>query len=86
MTATVTQRVLTMRAVGLYFVTKIGIVTRATEEVHDAAKECAHEKNLLWPVAARTHVDASTRWITPTMRSNSACSAVSCLRPAAVSV
>ena len=70
------ERVLTMSAVRLYLVTKIGVVTRATEEVHQAAKERA----------GRTHVDASTRWITLTMRSNSACSAVSCLRPAAVSV
>ena len=80
------ERVLTMSAVRLYLVTKIGVVTRATEEVHQAAKERAHEKDLSCPMAGRTHVDASTRWITLTMRSNSACSAVSCLRPAAVSV
>jgi hypothetical protein len=80
------KRVLTMSEVRLYLVTKIGIVTRATEEVHQAAKERAHEKDLSCPMAGRSHVDASTRWITLTMRSNSACSAVSCLRPAAVSV
>jgi hypothetical protein len=80
------ERVLTMCAVRLDFFTKIVVVTRATEEVPQAAKERAHETGLSCPMAGSNHVDASTRWITLTMRSNSACSAVSCLRPAAVSV
>ena len=84
--ALTSERVLTMSAVRLYLVTKIGVVTRTTEEVHQAAKERAHERHVSCPVAGGTQVEASTRWIALTIRSNSACSAVSCLRPAAVSV
>jgi hypothetical protein len=75
-----------MSAVRLDLVTKIGVVTGSTEQVRQAAKERAHENDLSSPMAGSTHVDASTRWITLTMRSNSACSAASCLRPAVVNV
>ena len=43
------ERVLTMSAVRLYLVTKIGVVTRAAEEVQQAAKERAHETDLSMP-------------------------------------
>ena len=72
------QRGLSERAMRLDLLAQIGVVPRAAEQVQQTAKD----EFMTRP----SHVVLRTRWIAPTMRSNSARSAASCRRPAAVSV